>query len=114
VNITLLTDNSIYYSFSYTKSQDSFTTPRMVYDRNFTHLGQEGPKRKLTDILTLNADPFYFEIHDPVVTTNIFFSTKDVLNLFHSDIIAFTLAYPQGGLFFGLGERAGKFYLEDK
>jgi hypothetical protein len=111
----MLTDNSLYYSFSSSKSRDQFTTPHKIYDRTFNHLKGEKPSRKMTDYLTLTSDPFSFKIHDPIDQTKEFFSSADILNVFHSDITAFTIAYPQtGGLFFGLGERAGKFYLEDK
>lgn len=116
MNITLLTDNSIYYSFSYTKSSDSFTTPKSVYDRKFSDFSQASHQIKLSDVLTMNADPFYFEIHDTQDPTKIFFSSKDNLNIFHSDITVFTLSYPSSSLYFyGLAESSkDTFYLEDK
>eukprot|EP00347_Sterkiella_histriomuscorum_P006383 403352970 len=113
-NITLLTDNSIYFRI------DSLQNPgsdrlQPIYDRQFTQFYNK-PSLKLKDILTYNQDPFYIEIRNPSNKNQILFTTKDQLIFSHIDFNIFNFEQPSsnGERFYGLGERKGDFYLKDK
>lgn len=74
---------------------------------------------KLSNIVTVNMDPFYIEVHsyvdDPSQPKTVYWTTKDTSFVFGEDYAMFTFLQPNtdGDKFFGIGERKGSFYLKD-
>jgi hypothetical protein len=69
----------------------------------------------IKDVINVNSDPFYIEIHDPTDITKIAFSTKLSSTLFTNDFTMFSTFFPLSNSerFFGIGERKGNFWLDD-
>jgi hypothetical protein len=59
--------------------------------------------------MTINKDPFYFDIH----FEQVLFSTKNTGLIFGHDFCMFSFAQPLSNpdRFFGIGERKGEFFL---
>lgn len=62
LNITMLSDNSIYFYYML-NAYPGYDYPPLIYDRNFTKFAILNKTWTLNDVLTINENPFYFEIH---------------------------------------------------
>lgn len=115
LNITMLSDNSIYMFWSMSPYNIRTNVPTSVYDRNFTQFADANLTYNLTDVLTINADPFYLEIHQPGNASQVLWSTKNQRQFLHVDFNVFTYTQPSAHpeRFFGLQERKGNFFLQD-
>ncbi len=69
----------------------------------------------MSDILTINENPFYIEIHTINNPNDVIFSTKNKISFFNSKLNILNFEYPESNpnIFYGWGERKGKFFLED-
>ena len=113
-----MTDNSIHFFASFVDSHFNgyYETPSEVYDRNFT-MFNKSKSIKLSDILTVHEDPFYFEIVNPENKDQVLLSTKDqaVFQKYTMSLMNLVLPAGEKDRVFGLGERnRNNFFLFDQ
>jgi hypothetical protein len=108
VTIDLQDDNSVRLEWSPVASSSSESS-----EEKSSKIGVSSYVIK--DIINVNSDPFYIEIHDPTDSTKIAFSTKLSSTLFTNDFTMFSTFFPLSNSerFFGIGERKGNFWLDD-
>lgn len=72
VNITLLTDNSVFVNFDQKTNHDDDD----IWNNTYANWSASNLTYKLSDVVTISTNPFYIEIHEPLNKTNVFYSTK--------------------------------------
>jgi len=111
LNITLLTDNSVYIGFI-DKQKGKSQINKKVYNTDFG--GMKPNNVKLNDILKVKENPFSFTIFDPATPDKPFYSTENKaffmnrwLKVFSADLRI------NDERIFGLGEREGDFFFKN-